>query len=423
MIRREWIHATLQIARQGYYFAAGRRGQWRTTEFGGSPRVIAAANRGSACCRMRAPAMNPQTKSNELREEIFRTQLLAWYDAHARDLPWRQRPQATKPRDPYPVWLSEIMLQQTRVAAVIAHYHEFLRRFPTVEKLARARQASVLAAWSGLGYYRRARMLHAAARVVVRERGGKFPETAEGLRALPGVGRYTAAAIASIAFGEPVAVVDGNVERVLQRVAGRRMAGEDLWRAAEGLLDRERPGDFNQAMMELGATVCTPRAPACLTCPVVEMCATRGEMKGGAKAPRQKKREIHYALDMQDDKVFLVQRARDARLMAGMWELPEMVGPVLGAGKQQVPPARFASRRNDNQNESDSPLWFTLRHSITVTDYTVCVWRMAAPPHAGGKWVPVEKLARLALTGLARKTLRKAEIVAAEPKGGRRHLS
>ena len=199
--------------------------------------------------------MNPQTKSNtELRERRFRTQLLAWYDAHARDLPWRES------LDPYRVWLSEIMLQQTRVAAVIAHYQEFLRRFPTLEKLARAREASVLAAWSGLGYYRRARMLHAAAKAVVRERNGKFPATAEGLRELPGVGRYTAAAIASIAWGEPVAVVDGNVERVLQRVSGRRLSGDEFWLAAEDLLDRERPGDFNQAMMELGATVCTAAA-------------------------------------------------------------------------------------------------------------------------------------------------------------------
>jgi adenine-specific DNA glycosylase len=135
-----------------------------------------------------------------------------------------------------------------------------------------------------------------------------------------------------------------------------------------------------------------------------------------AKAARQKRREIHYALDLCDGKVFLVQRARDASLMAGMWELPEMVGPVLGASKQQVPPARFASRRNDNQDESDSPSWFTLKHSITVTDYTVRVWRTPAPSHAGGKWVPVERLDRVALTGLARKILWKAEIVAGHDK-------
>src|SRR6202035_4350052 len=172
------------------------------------------------------------------QQRRFRRNLLAWCALHRRALPWRAS------RDPYRVWLSEIMLQQTRVAAVIAHYREFLRRFPTVEKLAAAREPSVLAVWSGLGYYRRARMLHAAAKVIVRERGGKFPASEEGLRALPGVGRYTAAAIASIAFGKPVAVVDGNVERVLQRVSGKRLAGEELWEAANHLLDAKRPGDF-----------------------------------------------------------------------------------------------------------------------------------------------------------------------------------
>src|SRR5215470_7794477 len=146
---------------------------------------------------------------SKINDRDFQETLLGWYDAHARDLPWRQS------CDPYRVWVSEIMLQQTRVAAVIEHYHEFLRRFPTVKKLAAAREASVLAAWSGLGYYRRARMLHAAAKVVAGERGGRFPETAQGWRELPGIGRYTAAAIASIAFDEPVAVVDGNVDRVL----------------------------------------------------------------------------------------------------------------------------------------------------------------------------------------------------------------
>jgi A/G-specific adenine glycosylase len=321
----------------------------------------------------------------------FRKNLLAWYAHNARALPWRES------RDPYRVWLSEIMLQQTRVAAVIGHYAEFLRRFPTVKKLAAAREASVLAAWSGLGYYRRARMLHAAAKVVVRELGGKFPATAEDWRELPGIGRYSAAAIASIAFAEPVAVVDGNVERVLQRVWGQRLAGEGLWRAAADLLDRKRPGEFNQAMMELGATVCTPRAPGCLMCPVVELCATRGELPVGAKPAPQKKREIHYALDFRDrgadgdsggSEVFLVQRAGDASLMAGMWELPELTN---GHGASQ--------------------LSFTLRHSITVTDYTVRVWRTIPSEHAVGNWIPATRLGRVALTGLARKILRKAELL------------
>ena len=335
--------------------------------------------------------MNPKRRRRlEARETIFRARLMDWYDTHARALPWRERPRAGKRGDPYRVWLSEIMLQQTRVVAVIEHYHEFLRRFPTVEKLAAAREASVLAAWTGLGYYRRARMLHAAAKVVVRELEGTFPSTAEGWRALPGIGRYTAAAIASIAYGEAVAVVDGNVERVLQRGLGEWLAGEKLWKAAEEFLDRERPGDFNQAMMELGATVCKPRSPACLTCPVVELCATRGEMESAEKAARQQKREIHYALDFRGANgsrdVFLVQRARDASLMAGMWELPEIPAP----GNRAKPA-------------------LTLRHSITVTDYTVRVWRMASPGEVQGKWVGLARTNKIPLTGLARKILRRAQ--------------
>jgi A/G-specific adenine glycosylase len=322
-----------------------------------------------------------QTLFSISHQRRFRKSLLTWYDSHRRDLPWRAS------RDPYRVWLSEIMLQQTRVAAVIEHYHEFLRRFPTLEKLAAAREASVLAAWSGLGYYRRARALHAAAKVVARERGGKFPTVAAEWRDLPGIGRYTAAAVASIAFDEPVAVVDGNVERVLHRVSGRRLAGEALWSAADDLLDARRPGDFNQAMMELGAVVCTPRAPECLLCPVIELCATRGELASVTKPAPQKKREIHYALHHRDGEVFLLRRAPDASLLPGMWELPEVTV----------------------EKSLTDPL-FTLRHSITVTDYTVRVWR-AAPAEVSGKWIPVERLKQVALTGLARKILRKAEML------------
>jgi A/G-specific adenine glycosylase len=316
----------------------------------------------------------------------FRRRLLAWYDAHARDLPWR------KSRDPYRVWISEIMLQQTRVAAVIEHYHEFLRSFPTLEKLAAARESSVLAAWSGLGYYRRARMLHAAAKVMARKLHGKYPRTSEGWRELPGIGRYTSAAIASIAFGEPVAVVDGNVERVLERVSGRPLKGSHLWQAAEDLLDRARPGDFNQAMMELGATICTPRAPACLTCPVVEMCATRGDLAGIAQASRQKKREIHYTLCKHDSRLFLVKRPPHVSLMPSMWELPEIEAP----------------------NSHAQPT-LTMKHSITTTDYTVRVWDSAPLESSRGNWVAVVRLARIPLTGLARKILLRAGVLTALP--------
>jgi A/G-specific adenine glycosylase len=163
-------------------------------------------------------------------------------------------------------------------------------------------------------------------------------------------------------------------------------------------------------MMELGATVCTPRGPACLTCPVIELCATRGEMTGGAKAAPQRKREIHFALDQRDGAVFLVQRGRDASLMAGMWELPEVVSR---AREKQVPPLRFAQGRNVKGKLRDSELVFTVRHSITVTDYTVRVWSQAAPPGTRGEWVAMERLPKVALTGLARKILRKAEILGA----------
>ena len=323
-----------------------------------------------------------------IQRSRFRKKLLAWYGLHRRDLPWRAN------RDPYRVWLSEIMLQQTRVAAVIEHYREFLRRFPTVEKLAAAREASVLAAWSGLGYYRRARMMHAAAKIIVRGHGGNLPQSEAGLRGLPGIGRYTAAAVASIAFDEPVAVVDGNVERVLQRLIGRRLPAEDCWKAANELLEISRPGDFNQAMMELGAVVCTPRAPVCLTCPVIQWCATRGELQREGKPSRQNKKEIHFALHRRNRTVFLVQRARDESLMPGMWELPE------------APEARISS-----STLRKGTLLFALRHAITVTDYTVKVWRVDASGHVGGKWIATGRLSRLALTGLARKILRKATVL------------
>jgi A/G-specific adenine glycosylase len=313
--------------------------------------------------------------------------LLTWFDEHARDLPWRED------RDPYRVWLSEVMLQQTRVGAVLEHYRRFLKKFPDVQSLARAREASVLAAWSGLGYYRRARMLHAAAKEVVKQHAGIFPQTMAGLRELPGIGRYTAAALASIAFGEPVAVVDGNVERVLSRLVGRRIAGEELWQAAQSLFDqdpasRARPGDFNQAVMELGATVCVPGPPKCLLCPLADFCATRGELPASSPKAKQKKREIIYALARRDREVLLVQRAPEASLMAGMWELPEV--PAVNGTHETL---------------------LELRHSITVTDYSVRVIGWDATHAPRGKWFAESRLGTVALTGLARKILRRSGLI------------
>ena len=313
--------------------------------------------------------------------QTFARRLLAWYDECARDLPWRED------RDPYRVWLSEVMLQQTRVAAVLEHYRLFLRKFPTVQKLAAAREASVLAAWSGLGYYRRARMLHATAKLVRKDYKGKFPTTSEELRRLPGIGRYTAAAIASIAYDEPAALVDGNVERVLVRLAGKRLTGEQTWQAAGKLLEPTRAGDFNQAMMELGATVCLPRQPRCLLCPLSEFCASRGELESTDTPPPQKKRKIHLGLARRDGKVFLVQRKKEESLMPGMWELPE--SPDRRGAKSLL----------------------SLRHSITVTDYAVRVVELSSVEGVNGRWVALSQLASLPLTGLARKILRRAEML------------
>jgi A/G-specific adenine glycosylase len=311
----------------------------------------------------------------------FRGRLLRWYDSHRRELPWRES------RDPYRVWLSEIMLQQTRVNAVVGHYRRFLELFPTVETLAASSLDSVLAAWSGLGYYRRARMLHLAAQEVVEKCGGQFPKSASELRELPGIGRYTAAAIASIVFDEPVAVVDGNVERVLDRFLGRTLNANEVWTQAEALLSQQRAGHFNQAMMELGATVCTPRAPQCQICPVSELCATRGERPSGKKLAKQTRREIGYALDLRKGRVLLVPRANDLTLMPGMWELPELTESWDGAK-----PA------------------FTVRHSITTTSYVVRVSQQDVVKPRAGKRVPVARLTEIPLTGLARKILRTAKI-------------
>jgi A/G-specific adenine glycosylase len=305
--------------------------------------------------------------------------LLAWYDEHRRDLPWR------RDLDPYRVWVSEIMLQQTRVAAVLDHYARWMQRFPAVQDLARAREQSVLAMWSGLGYYHRARRLHQAAKVIARERSGEFPRTAEDWRELPGIGRYTAAAIASIALGEPVAVVDGNVERVLNRVFGQADNREGNWQRAETLLDRARPGDFNQAMMELGATICTPRGPQCLICPLNHWCQSRGAKIAKPK-PIRKRKQLQYAFAWDAGCVLLVQRSPDAKRMAGMWELPEL------------------------SSSADEPL-ATFRHSITDTDYDVTIHAASQALiqnlNGSARWFNRKQWDKMALTGLARKVLRK----------------
>ena len=276
------------------------------------------------------------------------------------------------------------------MAAVLEHYKRFLKRFPTVVRLATAGEADVLAQWSGLGYYRRARMLHRAAKVLHAEHSGRLPSSSADLRKLPGIGRYTANAIASIAFGEAAAVVDGNVERVLTRVLGKQVAGEELWTSAANLLDRENPGDFNQAMMELGATVCVPGVPLCSVCPIRRSCASRG-MKREARAlpERRVRKSASLLLVRRGETVLLRQRSQTESLMPGMWELPQAV------------------------REPRSKALLEVRHSITTTDWRVsvfCARRIRASSEL--EWFSLDAAQRLPLTGLTRKILRKLEVPA-----------
>ncbi len=256
----------------------------------------------------------------------IRAALLAWFEREARDLPWRRT------QDPYRIWVSEIILQQTRVDQGLPYYERFIAAFPDVNALAAAPLDHVIKLWEGLGYYTRARNLHSAAQRVATEHGGQLPQRAELLQLLPGVGRYTAAAVASIAFGERVAVVDGNVKRVLSRLFNIEESIDDtatehrLWELANVLVPRHAPGDFNQAMMELGARICVPRAPDCDACPVAAWCEARAAgvaaerpVRKAKAAPKQK--EL-LAAAIARDGAYLLMRRPDEGLLAGLWEFP-----------------------------------------------------------------------------------------------------
>src|SRR5215471_8295018 len=283
----------------------------------------------------------PWTSSNVLarerseRSEALAPLLLAWFTANRRDLPWR------KSKTPYAVWLSEVMLQQTRVRTVEEYFPRFLQSYPTVEDLAQADLASVLKEWSGLGYYRRARALHAGAREVVERYGGKVPTDVASLRQISGIGAYTAGAIASIAFGAREPLVDGNVARVLSRVFALRSdirspaGNRAVWELARELLPEREPGRYNEALMELGATVCTPRAPRCESCPVRTLCQGRAlgiEQELPVAKKKKQPREVHLValVTRRGDKVLLGRR-RPRGLFGGLWE-PPMV--EAGQGKK-----------------------------------------------------------------------------------------
>ena len=331
-------------------------------------------------------------------------QLLDWYRASHRELPWRRN------ADPYRVWVSEVMLQQTRVEAVLPYYERFLRRFPTVESLASAPGQEVLAKWAGLGYYRRARMLHDAAKRIVGDFGGQWPADYRTMRSLPGIGEYTAAAIASIAFDQPRAALDGNGLRVLARFADDRrdIRGAACRRAlkvlAGSLMETVPPGQrgaFTQALMELGATVCIPRAPRCLNCPWKAACA--GFASGAApelpvKGPRRVPRrvEISIVIARRGDWVLARQRPADSSIMPGFWELPT-VESRSGEGSDQWPVGLRQVRRLG-----------AFTHAITNTNYACRVCEARANPSlvSGYRWVEVADLRRMPLTTISKKALR-----------------
>jgi len=356
----------------------------------------------------KAAAAQPPDPMHQAKADILPQDLLTWYDRHRRDLPWRARPGETP--DPYRVWLSEIMLQQTTVAAVKPYYERFLARFPTVAALAEAPSEAVMQAWAGLGYYARARNLHACAKAVMERHGGRFPETEAGLRTLPGLGAYTAAAVAAIAFGERTAAVDGNVERV----AARLFALEDPLPSAkplirtlvEPLVPSDRPGDFAQALMDLGATICTPRRPACAICPWMMPCEARAAglqetfPRKQEKARNPLRRGAAFVVLRSDDAVLLRTRPPEG-LLGGMAE------PPTSAWEPDYDPARAML---------DAPIearWTRLpgvvRHTFThfPLELTVMLARVRGSVEApdGMRWTPRRDLAGEPLPGVMRKVL------------------
>jgi A/G-specific adenine glycosylase len=352
-----------------------------------------------------------------------RSRLLGWYRKNRRDLPWRRTD------DPYAIWISEAMLQQTRVETVIPYWERFLERFPNVETLADADADDVLGAWAGLGYYSRARNLQKAAQVVVDEHGGGLPDTAEGLRALPGIGRYTAGAVASIAFDRPEPVVDGNVERVLARLLDIRedvkqpAVKERIWEVAGELARGPNPGDLNQALMELGATVCLPKAPRCGVCPLAKPCAARlaGDpetlpVKRRARAPRPV--AAAAGLLLRRGRALAVRRPPKG-LLGGLWELP---GGDLAPREQPVAGLlRNLAERVGLRVAAARPLG-KVDHVFSHLRLRLHVFRCDPPEGRvrlsgfdAHRWLDPGALAKLPQGALAKKALKLLEL---DPAGG-----
>jgi A/G-specific adenine glycosylase len=349
----------------------------------------------------------------KLREEgleRFRERLLAWFRRSRRDLPWRGT------RDPYRIWVSEVMLQQTRVATVLPYYRRFLARFPNVRALARARNEELLRFWAGLGYYHRARNLHRAAKEIVARHGGCFPRDPDAALALPGIGRYSAAAILSLAYGAPLAVLDGNVARVLARLGAVRgdLRGPARWERfqarAQELLAPDEAGDWNQAMMELGATVCTPRAPRCDACPVSRWCQAYAlgiAEKVPARRTKPASKNVRVAaavlLDPRQRTLLVRPAPHDgaATLFSRMWQFPAL--EVAGEARPEL--ERHLRERLGLRDSSFAALPFA-RHTVTfrrVTFVPFLVRVERLPRWPGARRVALHEVSRLAVSSGTRK--------------------
>jgi A/G-specific adenine glycosylase len=362
-------------------------------------------------------------KGHELA--TLRKQLLGWFRQFQRDLPWRRT------SDPYHIWLSEIMLQQTRVAAAIPYYERFLQRFPHVHSLAVAPQEEVLRFWSGLGYYSRARNLQKAAQQIIAKHGGRFPERLEDALALPGIGNYTAAAILSIAFAQKYAALDGNVARVLARLGALRgdvresKRWQELQDTADGLLDAKSPGDWNQAMMELGATLCTPKSPQCLLCPVMQFCEGRKQGIAEALPEKRKKRatvEVTLAAAVFSDKkgqTLLLPPPKNSSekasadhvptLVSKMWHFPTVSVNEDPAGNLLA----FLRKLFSNMQISKAQLAPTgkVRHAVTYRAITVLPFVIDVknlPRISGAKRALLSDISGLPISNLTRKVARAA---------------
>lgn len=329
------------------------------------------------------------------------SQLLYWYRLNKRTLPWRDHP------DPYAVWVSEIMLQQTRVEAVIPYFEKWMKLFPTVDALAKASEQRVLNAWEGLGYYSRARNLHKAAKMIVKEHGGALPRDLEALRKLPGIGRYTLGAIASMAFGMNVAALDGNIKRVYSRIFDLAEPVDTprgeilLWEIAEQRLPKKYAGDYNQALMDLGATICLPKNPRCLICPVMQLCKARENGTQNLRPVKSPKKSVPHHIHaagviVENGRVLLAKRPSEG-LLGGMWEFPNgrMSGDPL-EGLADVLKTGYNLRLRVNGRSIDRIAHLGIvEHGYSHFSVSVHVYRCELASDAIGenlKWIPLNKL-------------------------------